>query len=56
MTNDLRIKIAAGARADEIKEVAVAEGMHPLAESATRLFVEGTTSFKEALRITYESE
>lgn len=56
VTNDLRIKIAAGARADEIKEVAVAEGMHPLAESATRLFVEGTTSFKEALRITYESE
>lgn len=56
VTNDLRIKIAAGSRADEIKEMAVAEGMHPLAESATRLFVEGTTSFKEALRITYESE
>ena len=56
VTNNLRIKIAAGSRADQIKEVAVAEGMHPLAESATRLFIEGTTSFKEALRITYESE
>ncbi len=56
VTNDLRIKIAAGSRADEIKRIAVEEGMHPLAESATRLFVEGTTSFKEALRITYESE
>ena len=56
VTNALRIKIAAGSRADQIKEVAVSEGMHPLSESATRLFLEGTTSFKEALRITYESE
>ena len=56
VTNDLRIKIAAGARADQIKAQAVAEGMHPLGESATRLFLEGVTSFREALRITYESE
>ena len=56
VTNDLRIKIAAGSRADQIKEQAVAEGMHPLGESATRLFLEGTTSFNEALRITYGSE
>lgn len=56
VTNDLRIKIAAGARADEIKEQAVREGMSPLADSAARLCREGVTSFKEALRIAYESE
>lgn len=56
VTNSLRIKIAAGSRADQIKAQAVEEGMHPLGESATRLFLEGTTSFNEALRITYESE
>lgn len=56
VTNDLRIKIAAGARADELKECAVAEGMHTLKDSGVRLCLEGVTSFKEALRISYESE
>lgn len=56
VTNDLRIKIAAGARADEIKEQAVSEGMNTLSVSAARLCVEGVTSFKEALKIAYESE
>jgi type IV pilus assembly protein PilB len=56
VTNDLRIKIAAGARADEIKEQAVSEGMNTLAVSAARLCVQGVTSFKEALKIAYESE
>ena len=56
VTNDLRIKIAAGARADEIKEQAVSEGMNTLAVSAAKLCVQGVTSFKEALKIAYESE
>ena len=56
VTNELRIKIAAGARADEIKEQAVAEGMNTLAVSAAKLCVQGVTSFKEALKIAYESE
>lgn len=56
VTNDLRIKIAAGARADEIKEQAVSEGMSTLSVSATKLCVQGVTSFKEALKIAYESE
>lgn len=56
VTNDLKIKIAAGARADEIKEQAVSEGMNTLSVSAARLCVEGVTSFKEALKIAYESE
>lgn len=56
VTNDLRIKIAAGARADEIKEQAVKEGMNTLAVSAAKLCLQGVTSFKEALKIAYESE
>ena len=56
VTNDLRIKIAAGARADEIKEQAVSEGMSTLSVSAAKLCVQGVTSFKEALKKTYESE
>ena len=45
VTNDLRIKIAAGARADEIKEQAVSEGMSTLSVSAAKLCVQGVTSF-----------
>ena len=56
VTNSLRIKIAAGARADEIKEQAVSEGMSTLAMSAAKLCIEGVTSFREALKIAYESE
>lgn len=56
VTNDLRIKIAAGARADEIKEQAVSEGMNTLSVSAAKLCLEGITSFREALKIAYESE
>lgn len=56
VTNDLRIQIAAGARADELKAVAVREGMHTLKDGGVRLCLEGITSFKEALKIAYESE
>lgn len=56
VSNDLRIKIAAGARADEIKEQAISEGMNTLSVSAAKLCIEGVTSFKEALKIAYESE
>lgn len=56
VTNDLRIKIAAGARADELKACAVSEGMHTLKDGGVRLCLEGITSFKEALKIAYESE
>ena len=56
VTNDLRTKIAAGARADEIKEQAVKEGMSTLSVSAANMCIKGVTSFKEALKIAYESE
>ena len=56
VNNELRIQIAAGARADELKAQAVADGMHTLKDSGVRLCLEGTTSFKEALKIAYESD
>ena len=52
----LRAEIAAGARADQIKKVALEHGMETLAMSAARLCKEGITSYKEALKIAYESE
>lgn len=56
VNNNLRIKIAAGARADEIKAQAVADGMHTLKDGSVRLCLDGITSFKEALKIAYESD
>lgn len=56
VNNELRIKIAAGARADELKAQAVADGMHTLKDGGVRLCLEGVTSFKEALKIAYESD
>ncbi len=56
VTLELRGKISMGARANELKEQAVAEGMCTLAQSAAKLCVQGITSYKEALKIAYESE
>ncbi|SEQ08119.1 type IV pilus assembly protein PilB [Lachnospiraceae bacterium RM5] len=56
VSSALRAEIAKGARADEIKKVAMADGMETLAMSAARLCKEGITSYKEALKIAYESE
>lgn len=56
VNSKLRIKIAAGARADELQEQAIADGMHTLKDGGVRLCVDGITSFKEALKIAYESD
>lgn len=56
VNNELRIKIASGARADELKAQAVSDGMHTLKDGGIRLCLEGVTSFKEALKIAYESD
>lgn len=56
VNSKLRIKIAAGARADELQKQAMEDGMHTLKDSGIRLCMEGVTSFKEALRIAYESD
>lgn len=56
VTLELRGKISMGARANELKEQAVSEGMCTLARGAAKLCVQGITSYKEALKIAYESE
>jgi len=56
VTNALRVEIAKGARADQLKDIAIKEGMETLAMSAARLCRDGITSYKEALKIAYESE
>lgn len=47
--------IAGRASADQIKELAVSEGMHTLRESASRLVVEGVTSIGELLKVSFEA-
>ena len=56
VTLELRGKISMGARANELKEQAISEGMCTLARGAAKLCIQGITSYKEALKIAYESE
>ena len=44
-----------GSSADEIKEVAISEGMVTLRQNALRLLDKGITSFQEVMRITFEN-
>jgi type IV pilus assembly protein PilB len=55
ITSRLKTMIAKNVTADELKEAAQAEGMHTLRESAVRLVMEGTTSYREMLRTTFEN-
>jgi type IV pilus assembly protein PilB len=55
ITPRLKNMIAKNVTADELKEAAQAEGMHTLRESAVRLVMEGTTSYREMLRTTFEN-
>jgi type IV pilus assembly protein PilB len=55
ITPRLKAMIAKNVTADELKEAAQTEGMHTLRESAVRLVMEGTTSYREMLRTTFEN-
>ena len=55
VTPTLRKLISQGASAEEIKEQAMKEGMRTLAMSASEKVLNGTTSYKEMMRITYEN-
>jgi type IV pilus assembly protein PilB len=55
ITSRLKNMIAKNVTADELKAAAQAEGMHTLRESAIRLVMEGTTSYREMLRTTFEN-
>lgn len=55
ITQNLKNLIAKNASAEELKHAAQAEGMHTLRQSAVRLVLEGTTSYQEMLRTTFEN-
>jgi type IV pilus assembly protein PilB len=55
ITPRLKNMIAKNVTADELKKAAQEEGMHTLRESAVRLVKEGTTSYREMLRTTFEN-
>jgi type IV pilus assembly protein PilB len=55
VTPRLKNMISRNVSADELKAAAQEEGMHTLRESAVRLVLNGTTSYKEMLRTTFEN-
>ena len=55
ITPKIKSIIAKGGDSEQIKEVALQEGMSTLRMSATRYVLEGITSFKEMKRISFES-
>jgi type IV pilus assembly protein PilB len=55
ITQTIRDMINRHSSAIEIQKAAQKEGMHTLRESATKLVLEGTTSYKEMLRTTFEN-
>lgn len=55
VTPQMKKLISRKGTADQIKELAVSEGMHTLRESASRLVVEGITSISELLKVSFET-
>ncbi len=55
VTQNIKNLISRRATADEVARAAQTEGMHTLRQSATKLVLEGTTSYKEMLRTTFEN-
>ncbi|MBQ8598192.1 MAG: Flp pilus assembly complex ATPase component TadA [Lachnospiraceae bacterium] len=56
VTNKLRSHIHGRVTADELKEVAVSEGMNTLRMAASRKVKEGITSCAEMIKVAYEAE
>lgn len=55
VTQNIKNLISRRETADEVARAAQTEGMHTLRQSATKLVLEGTTSYKEMLRTTFEN-
>ena len=53
-TQSLKDVISKKGNADDIKRVALQEGMHTLKMSASKFVIDGTTSISEMQRIAYE--
>ncbi|MCR5215549.1 MAG: Flp pilus assembly complex ATPase component TadA [Lachnospiraceae bacterium] len=56
VSNRLKSIIGHGGDVDKIKEAAIADGMTTLRAAARRYVLDGTTSFSEMVRVTYEVE
>ncbi len=54
MTPELKRIISRGGNADDIKDQAIKEGMNTLRMSATKLVMEGITSFTEMMRVSFD--
>ena len=50
----LKSIISKGGDAEDIKEQALKEGMYTLRMSATELVLDGTTSFNEMMKVSFE--
>lgn len=55
MTPKLKTLISKGGNADEIKELALSEGMHTLRMSASEYVLDGTTSYNEMMKVSFDS-
>ena len=55
VSNEVKRIIAKGGDADQIKDVALKNGMHTLRMSATRYVLEGITSVSEMIKVSFES-
>ena len=55
VSNDVKRIIAKGGDADQIKDVALTQGMSTLRMSATRYVVEGITSVSEMIKVSFEA-
>ena len=55
VSNDVKRIIARGGDADQIKEVALKNGMHTLRMSATRYVLDGITSVSEMIKVSFET-
>ena len=56
ITNKLRANIHDHVTADDLKEIAVQEGMNTLRMAATREVLKGVTSVSELIKVAYEAE
>ena len=55
MTPELKALISRGCNADEIKQLALSQGMHTLRMSASEYVLDGTTSFDEMMKVSFDS-
>ena len=56
ITPRIRHVISKRGTAEQIRDVALEEGMHTLRMSASKLVLEGITAFSEMIKVSFENE